>query len=117
MVPNGGLVTPGPRVSVIGAGQASPEESALARELGDALGRAGAIVFTGGLGGVMEAASMGCVEAGGTTVGILPGSDPAEANRWVTIPMATGMGEARNALVVRAGQVAVAVGGGWGTLS
>jgi uncharacterized protein (TIGR00725 family) len=89
----------------------------MARELGRILGEAGAVVITGGLGGVMEAASRGCAEAGGTTVGILPGADAALANRWVAIPMATGMGETRNALVVRAGQVALAVGGEWGTLS
>jgi len=65
----------------------------------------------------MEAASRGCVEAGGTTVGYLPGADTSEANPWVTIPLATGLGETRNSLVVRAGEVVVAVGGGWGTLS
>jgi len=65
----------------------------------------------------MEAASRGCVEAGGTTVGYLPGTDPSEANSWVTFPLATGMGETRNSLVVRAGEAVVAVGGGWGTLS
>jgi uncharacterized protein (TIGR00725 family) len=65
----------------------------------------------------MEAASRGCVEAGGVSVGILPGSDPASANPWVRIPLPSGMGEIRNALVVRYGEVVVAVGGGWGTLS
>jgi uncharacterized protein (TIGR00725 family) len=105
------------RVSVIGGGVASPSELALAEALGRALGRAGTVLITGGLGGVMEAASRGCLEEGGTTVGILPGSDPSVANPWVSIPLATGMGEARNALVVRAGEAVVAVGGGWGTLS
>jgi len=105
------------RISVIGAGDASPPELALAHALGRALGKVGAVVVTGGLGGVMEAASRGCLEAGGLTVGFLPGSDPSAANRWVSIPLATGMGEARNALVVRAGEAVVAVGGGWGTLS
>lgn len=105
------------RITVIGAGHASPKELALAEALGRALGRAGAVVVTGGLGGVMEAASRGCLEAGGLTVGFLPGSDPSAANPWVSIPLATGMGEARNALVVRAGEAVVAVGGGWGTLS
>jgi uncharacterized protein (TIGR00725 family) len=111
------LGRPRPRISVFGAGQPSPGEAALALELGRALGRGGAIVITGGLGGVMEAVSRGCAEAGGMTVGILPGADAGQANRWVKIPLATGMGETRNALVARAGQVAVAVGGGWGTLS
>ena len=105
------------RISVIGAGDASPEELTIAESLGRALGAQGAVVITGGLGGVMEAASRGCVEAGGVTIGVLPGSDPASANPWVTIPLATGMGETRNALVVRYGEAVVAVGGGWGTLS
>ena len=105
------------RVSVIGAGDASAGELALAEALGRALGKAGVVVVTGGLGGVMEAASRGCVEAGGTTVGYLPGADPSEANSWVSIPLATGLGETRNSLVVRAGEAVVAVGGGWGTLS
>ncbi|MFC1662178.1 TIGR00725 family protein [Gemmatimonadota bacterium] len=105
------------RVSVVGAGQASPEESAMAEALGRALGAAGALVITGGLGGVMAAASRGCAEAGGIAVGILPGGDAAMANPWVRIPIATGLGEARNALVVRSGEAVVAVGGSWGTLS
>jgi uncharacterized protein (TIGR00725 family) len=105
------------RISVIGAGNASEEELALAEDLGRALGRSGAVVVTGGLGGVMEAASRGCVEGGGMSIGILPGTDPSAGNPWLTIPLATGMGEARNALVVRAGEAVVAVGGGWGTLS
>jgi uncharacterized protein (TIGR00725 family) len=115
-----GLVGPGrrpPRVSVVGAGQASALEESLAHDLGRALGAAGAVVVTGGLGGVMEAASRGCIEGGGQTVGLLPGTDPGSANPWVTLPLATGLGEARNALVVRAGEVVVAVGGSWGTLS
>lgn len=108
---------PAPRIAVIGAGQASPSELELAEELGRALGRAGAVVVTGGLGGVMEAASRGCAEEGGTTIGFLPGVEPGAANPWVAIPLATGLGETRNALVVRAGEVVVAVGGEWGTLS
>lgn len=105
------------RISVIGAGDAEPEENSLAEALGRALGASGAVVVTGGLGGVMEAASRGCVEAGGLSVGFLPGSNASAANAWVTIPVPTGLGEARNALVVRAGEAVVAVGGGWGTLS
>jgi uncharacterized protein (TIGR00725 family) len=75
------------------------------------------MVITGGLGGVMEAACRGCRETGGTTLAFLPGADPEAANPWVACPLATGMGEARNALVVRAGEAVVVVGGGWGTLS
>lgn len=105
------------RVSIIGGGQASEEELRLAEALGEAIGRAGGVVITGGLGGVMEAASRGCSRTGGTVIGILPGPSSSEANRWVTLPLPTGMGEARNALVVRAGEAVVSVGGGWGTLS
>ena len=71
----------------------------------------------GGLGGVMEAACRGAKDAGGTTVGILPGSDRAAANRFVDVAVATGLGEARNALVVRAADAVIAIGGGYGTLS
>ena len=105
------------RIAVVGGSQPSEEELVLAEALGRALGEAGAVVITGGLGGVMEAASRGCAGAGGTTVGFLPGSDPATANPWVRLPLPSGMGEARNALVVRSGEAVVAVGGSWGTLS
>jgi uncharacterized protein (TIGR00725 family) len=71
----------------------------------------------GGLGGVMEAACRGAKDAGGTTVGILPGTDREAANRFVDIAIPTGLGEARNALVVRAADALIAVGGGYGTLS
>jgi hypothetical protein len=74
-------------------------------------------VVTGGLGGVMAAASRGAREAGGTTLGVLPGLDRSDANEWVDVAVPTGMGEARNALVVRAADALVAVGGAWGTLS
>ena len=89
----------------------------VAEEVGRLLAEAGAVVVTGGLGGVMEAASKGAREAGGTTLGILPGSDRRDANPWVTVAVPTGMGEARNALVVRAADGLIAVGGEWGTLS
>lgn len=105
------------RVSVIGAGDASSREEALAEALGAALGKAGAVVVCGGLGGVMAAAAKGCAGAGGLTVGILPGRDGSAANPWITLPLPTGMGEGRNVLVVRAGEAVVAVGGSWGTLS
>lgn len=105
------------RISVIGGSRASDEELALAREVGGSIADAGAVLVCGGLGGVMEAAARGCREAGGRTIGILPGSDPAAANRWIEIPLATGLGEARNTLVVRAGEAVISVGGAWGTLS
>ncbi len=105
------------RISVIGAGEASPEECRLAEAVGRSLAEAGAVVVTGGMGGVMEAASRGCREAGGITVAFLPGRDTSRANAWVTIPLATAMGESRNSLVVRTGEAVVAIGGSWGTLS
>ncbi len=105
------------RIAVIGAGEASPEECRLAEAVGRRLAEAGAVVVTGGQAGVMAAASQGCMEAGGVSIGILPGRSPSQANPWVTFPLATALGESRNALVVRAGEAVVAVGGSWGTLS
>jgi uncharacterized protein (TIGR00725 family) len=106
-----------PYVAVVGAGEASEEEIAAAEEVGRLLAERGAVLVCGGLGGVMEAACRGAKEGGGTTVGILPGHDRAAANAYVDVAIATGLGEARNALVVRAADVLIAVGGGWGTLS
>jgi uncharacterized protein (TIGR00725 family) len=102
---------------VIGAGRASDEEARAAEAVGRGLAEARAVLVCGGLGGVMEAACRGAKEAGGTTVGILPGSDRGAANRFVDIAIATGLGEARNALIVRAVDALVAVGGEYGTLS
>jgi len=65
----------------------------------------------------MEAAARGAQQGGGLTVGLLPGADPAEANPYIEVPLATGMGEMRNALIVRAARAVIAIGGGWGTLS
>jgi uncharacterized protein (TIGR00725 family) len=89
----------------------------MAEAVGRGLAEAGATVVCGGLGGVMAAACRGAHAGGGLTVGILPGLDRAEANRWVDVAVPTGLGEARNVLVVRAADVVVAVGGGYGTLS
>jgi hypothetical protein len=102
---------------VVGPGDASAAQRAVAEEAGRLLAEAGAVVVTGGCGGVMEAASKGAREAGGTTLGILPGADRREANPWVAVAVPTGMGEARNALVARAADAMVAIGGEWGTLS
>lgn len=104
-------------MAVVGAHDAGGSQAEEAAAVGAELARRGAVVITGGRGGVMEAASRGAKEAGGTTVGILPGSDRAEANAWVDIALPTGLGEARNALVARAADAVVAVGGGYGTLS
>ena len=105
------------RISVIGTGVAAGPLEQQAYDLGRALGEAGAVVITGGLGGVMAAAARGCREGGGTSVGLLPGGETTEGNRWTDLPLATGMGEGRNVLVVRAAEAVVAVGGEWGTLS
>lgn len=110
-----------PHVAVIGDGDPhGPEASRLlewAEEVGHLLGRAGATVITGGLAGVMEAASRGAANVGGLTVGILPGSDPGDANPYVRVPIATGLGVARNLVVVTAADAVLAVGGRYGTLS
>ena len=105
------------RVAVVGAGSADGREERLAVELGEHLAAAGAVVVTGGLGGVMAAASRGVRRAGGRTLAFLPGDDADQANPWVELPIPTGMGEGRNVLVVRAAEAVVAVGGEWGTLS
>jgi uncharacterized protein (TIGR00725 family) len=106
-----------PYVGVVGPGEASPQEVQAAEEVGAGLADAGAVVVTGGLGGVMEAACRGARSRRGRTVGILPGDDREAANAWVEIALATGMGELRNGLVVRASDALVAIGGGHGTLS
>jgi uncharacterized protein (TIGR00725 family) len=104
-------------VAVIGPGDAGAEVLAAAEAVGRELARRGAILVCGGLGGAMEAACRGASESGGTTVGILPGNERSAANRHVDIAIATGLGEARNALVVRTADAVLAVGGGYGTLS
>jgi uncharacterized protein (TIGR00725 family) len=110
-------VTGAPYIAVVGPGQADQPQLAAAEAVGRELAEAGAVVVCGGLGGVMEAACRGAKDAGGTTVGILPGSDRAAANPFVDVAIPTGLGEARNALVVRAADALIAVGGGYGTLS
>ncbi len=104
-------------VSVIGDGICSAETAGLAEEVGRHLGENGAVVVCGGLGGVMEAACRGAKTAGGLTVGILPGRNRHDANPYVDIPIVTGLGEARNVVVVSSGQSVIAVSGGFGTLS
>ncbi len=104
-------------VAVIGAGRCSAEVAALAESVGRELAQRGAVVVCGGLGGVMEAACRGAKSAGGVTVGILPGTARRDANPHVDIPIVTGMGEARNVLVVRSAQAVIAISGEYGTLS
>ena len=104
-------------VAVVGSGGAPREDLEVAEAVGRGLASRGAVVVCGGLGGAMEAACRGAKAAGGTTVGILPGLDREAANGFVDVAIPTGLGEARNALVVRAADVLIAVGGSWGTLS
>ena len=104
-------------VAVSGSGAADAEEAAWAEQVGRLLGRAGAVLVCGGLGGGMEAAARGAHEEGGVTLGILPGEDREGANPYLTVSVPTGMGEARNALVVRAADALIAVSGEFGTLS
>ncbi len=106
-----------PIIAVIGGSTCSEMEAIAAEETGRLLAAQGAIVVCGGLGGVMEAVAQGAKANGGTTVGILPGADPAAANAYIDIPLATGLGEMRNFLIVRAAQALIAIGGGVGTLS
>ena len=104
-------------ISVIGAG--SPGQKALedARQVGRLLAGRGYGVVSGGLGGVMQAASKGCAEAGGFVLGIVPTTRAADANPYCSVVVPTGMGQARNLLVVLSGLGAIAVAGGAGTLS
>jgi uncharacterized protein (TIGR00725 family) len=106
-----------PPIGVIGAREASEAQLADALALGRGLAEMGLVVLCGGLVGVMTAVSKGAAEAGGTVVGMLPDGDWRTANPWVTIPIATGIGVARNALIPRAALLLVAIGGGYGTIS
>ena len=106
-----------PYVAVVGPGDADAAAERDAEAVGDELARAGAVVVCGGLSGVMAAACRGAREAGGLTLGLLPGSDRSAANPWVAVAVPTGLGELRNGLVVRAADAVVAVRGGFGTLS
>lgn len=89
----------------------------LAEQVGELLARAGAVVVTGGLDGVMAAASRGAHQAGGPTVGLLPGTDTGAGNEHLTAAVPTGLGQLRNGLVVNAADAVIAIGGSWGTLS
>ncbi len=104
-------------VAVCGAGEASEEEARHAEEVGRLLAQRDAIVVCGGLTGVMDAAAGGAARAGGIVVGLLPGSDREGASDHLTVALPLGMGEARNAYVVRCADAIIAVGGEWGTLS
>lgn len=104
-------------IAVIGNSKALAQEIKLAEEIGREIAKCGAILVCGGLDGVMEAACRGAVSEGGLTVGILPGTSRNDANQYVKIPIVTGIGYARNIVVVKSAQAVIAVGGGYGTLT
>ncbi len=104
-------------VGVVGSGSEDPALNALAEEVGRLIAEAGVTLVNGGLCGVMAASAKGANRAGGTVVGLLPGDDPLAANPHVNVVLPTGLGEARNLLIVRAASVVIAIGGGYGTLS
>src|ERR1700730_2037447 len=104
-------------VAVCGASDATPSQLESAREVGRLLAQAGVVVINGGLGGVSAAASEGAAQEGGIVVGIMPDTDRRGANPSLTISLPTGMGQARNALIVTAAESVIAIGEGWGTLS
>jgi uncharacterized protein (TIGR00725 family) len=104
-------------IAVIGGNQCSAKEARLADEVGRELARHGAVLICGGLGGIMEAACRGASEAGGLTIGILPGEDRRPANPYVQLAIASGVGRARNLAVVKSARAVIAISGRYGTLS
>ena len=106
-----------PHIAISGGADCSEEEALLSFETGQLLAQAGAVLLCGGMTGVMQEACRGAKSQGGTTIGILPGTDRRQANPYVDIALPTGMGEGRNFLLVRAADSIIAIGGGWGTLS
>ncbi len=106
-----------PCIGVIGASKIDAATAELARAVGASIAKAGAVLVCGGLAGVMEAAAGGAAQEGGMTLGILPGRSRLEANPHISIPVVTGIGEARNAVVVMTSQAVIAIGGAYGTLS
>ena len=110
-------MTDAPYVAVVGSGEATSALYERAREIGRLVAERGGTVVCGGLSGVMEAAARGASEAGGTSIGILPDEDRRRQNEYLTYSVATGVGQARNLAVVCSGDVVIAVGGEYGTLS
>jgi uncharacterized protein (TIGR00725 family) len=104
-------------ISVCGPNDATQEEYATAIEVGRGIAESGHALVCGGRGGVMEAAARGAKSAGGATIGILPEYDARIANQYIDYPIPTGLGHARNAVVVASGDAIIAIGGGFGTLS
>jgi hypothetical protein len=105
------------RIGVIGGARPEPPFEIIAREVGRRIAEAGAVLVCGGLRGIMLAAAQGAKEAGGLTIGILPGNDRGEANRFIDVAVATGLGYTRNSLVAMNADALIAVDGEYGTLS
>jgi uncharacterized protein (TIGR00725 family) len=104
-------------VAVVGAGQATEREFRLAQAVGEKIAALGHVLVCGGLAGVMEGAAAGASQAGGLSIGILPGADRRDANPYLTVTIPTGFSHGRNYLVVSAADGVIAIGGGAGTLS
>lgn len=104
-------------VGVIGPGDATEQQVGLAAEVGRLLAEAGVVVVCGGLGGIMDGVCEGARAAGGVTVGVLPGDDRSDGNPYLSVSIPTGLGQLRNALIIRSSQAVIAIGGSWGTLN
>lgn len=104
-------------IAVIGGGHCTAQEAALAETVGRELAKRGITLICGGLGGVMEAACRGAAIENGMTIGILPTDSPTSSNPYVQIPIATGIGEARNLVIAKSAGAVIAIGGDYGTLS
>ncbi|MDK2848192.1 MAG: hypothetical protein PWP34_1545 [Desulfuromonadales bacterium] len=104
-------------IGVIGGGTVTDTDYEIGRQVGRLIAEAGAVLVCGGLGGIMEAACRGAFEAGGQTLGLLPGPEAEQANRWVTLAVPTNLGHARNVIIAHTAEALIAVGGEYGTLS
>ena len=104
-------------IAVIGGAQADEKILRLAEQVGSSIAQHNGILVTGGMGGVMNAASKGAKNSGGLVIGILPTINKEDANPYVDIPIVTGIGEARNMIIARTCDAAIAIDGKYGTLS
>jgi hypothetical protein len=104
-------------IGVIGGSQVDPETYRIAEEVGNLIAKRGAVLVNGGLSGVMEASARGAKEAGGTTIGVLPGDDKRSANRYIDHAIVTDMGHGRNVIIAHTADSLIAIGGEYGTLS
>jgi hypothetical protein len=104
-------------IGVIGGGTVTDTDYEIGRQVGRLIAEAGAVLVCGGLGGIMEAACRGAFEAGGQTLGLLPGPEAEQANRWVSLAVPTNLGHARNVIIAHTAEALIAVRGEYGTLS